>query len=63
MNRDLKNAVRNHQVANAEIFDGEDNNDNNRKKEGEEKLEDNIDIPTADSYLYAVTMTYMYLQK
>ncbi len=40
--------VRNHQVADAEMFNNEDNNDDNRKEKGEEELENDIDISTTD---------------
>ncbi len=60
LDRDLRNAANNHQLASAEIFDSEDNNDDNRKKEGEEELEDNIDIPIADSYSYQVAIIHIH---
>ncbi len=60
LDRDLRNAARNYQATDVEIFNGEDNNDDNRKKEGEEEPEDDIDVPTANSYLYAVGITCMH---
>ncbi len=60
LDRDLRNAVRNYQAADAEMFDGEDNNDDDREEEGEKEPEDDIDVPTADFYSHAVTITHMH---
>lgn len=61
MDKDLRNVARDHQVPDTKMFDDEDNNDDNRKKKGEEKLKDNINVPTADLYSYIVAITRIYL--
>ncbi len=63
LNRDLRNVTRNYQAADAKMFDGEDNNDDNREEEGEEEPEDDINVPTADSYSYAVIISQMHWQE
>ncbi len=60
LNRDLKNAARNYQAADAEMINDEDNNNDNREKEGEEEPEDDIDVPIANSYSHVVAITRMY---
>ncbi len=60
LDRDLRNAARNHQVADAKIFNGNDNNDDVREKKGEKELEDNIDVSTADLYLHAIVIIHMH---
>ncbi len=44
------------------MFDCKDNNDDDREEKGEEELEDNINIPTTDSYLHAIIITRMHWQ-
>lgn len=59
LDRDLRNAINNHQVVDAKIFDNENNNTNDRKKKGKEEPEDNINMPTTDFYSYIVAITQM----
>lgn len=56
----MRNAISNHLAASAERFDGEDNNDDDRKEKGEEELEDDIDVSTADSYSHLVVIIRMH---
>ncbi len=60
LDRNLRNAASIHQVADVEMFNNEEKNDDDREKEGEEEPEDNIDIPTADSYSHTVAIIHIH---
>lgn len=58
LDRDLRNAAKNHAME-TEMFDGENTNSDNRKKDIEKEDKVNIDLPTANTYSHAVVITCM----
>lgn len=55
--------AKNYKVVNTEIYDSEDIIDDHKKKEGKEKLKDNIDIFIANLYSYAITIKCIHWYK
>lgn len=55
----MQNITKNH-VIKTEIFDSDDTNADDIEEDIEEGNEENIDLPMADSFLYAVVIMYIY---
>lgn len=59
----MRNAIKNHQVVDTNMFNGKDNNTNNREEKDDEELKDNIDVPIIDLYSYTIAITHISCQK
>lgn len=60
LDRNLRNAAKNRQATDVDTFNNEDNNADDREKEGEEEQENDMDVPTVDSYSHVVVIIRIY---
>ena len=58
LNKNLRNAAKNH-LTEMEMLDADKSQVGDIREKDEEKDEENIYVPTTDSYFYVVTMIYI----